>query len=139
MTKSSGSLVAGIGFATAATTDEIVGLIEACLAEAGFPAHQLIAIGTHRRKLGNAVPLRVAARFGVPLRLLDDSDLASESIAEAAAMAAGPLRLARRKSRYATCAIAACAPGFSVAAFGQPASPSAAMASSRLATSLAGP
>lgn len=139
MTELSGSVVAGIGFATAAGADEIVGLIELCLAEAGSSARQLVAIGTHRRKLGNAVPLRVAAHFGVPLRLLDDQDLTSESVAEAVAMAAGPLRLARRQSRYATCAIAACAPGFDPAAFGQPASPSAAIASSRLATSLAGP
>ena len=139
MTELSGSVVAGIGFATAATTDEIVSLIEACLGEAGCTPGQLAAIGTHARKLGNATPLRVAAHFGVPLRLLDDNDLASESVAEAVAMVAGPLRLPRRKSRYATCAIAACRPGFSVTGFGQPPRPSATIASSTLATSLAGP
>ena len=139
MTELSGSVVAGIGFATAATSDEIVRLIEACLDEAGYTRGQLVAIGTHYRKLGNATPLRVAAYFGVPLRLLDDRDLASESVAEAVAISAGPLRLPRRKSRYATCAIAACRPSFSVVGFGQPASPSAAVASSTLATSLAGP
>ncbi|MGB3337590.1 MAG: cobalamin biosynthesis protein [Devosia sp.] len=139
MTEISGSVVAGIGFATAATAAEIVGLIEACLLEAGCSARQLVAIGTHVRKLGNAAPLRVAAHFGVPLRLLDDQDLASESVAEAVALAAGPLRITRRKSRYATCAIAACGQGFSVAGFGQPPSPRAAIASSTLATSLAGP
>lgn len=139
MTELSGSVVAGIGFATAATSDEIARLVEACLGEAGCSRSQLVAIGTHYRKLGHATPLRVAAHFGVPLRLLDDGELASESAAEAVAMAAGPLRLARRKSRYATCAIAACRPGFSIIGFGQSASPSAAIASSTLETSLAGP
>ncbi len=139
MTEISGSVVAGIGFATAATADELVGLIEACLVEAGASAGQLLAIGTHARKLGNAVPLRVAAHFGVPLRLLDDQDLSSDSVAEAVAAAAGPLRLARRQSRYATCAISACAPDFSVSRFGQPPSPRAVMASPTSATSLAGP
>jgi len=139
MTEISGSVVAGIGFATAATADEIVGLIEACLVEAGASSGQLLAIGTHARKLGNAVPLRVAAHFGVPLRLLDDQDLGSDSVAEAVAAAAGPLRLPRRQSRYATCAIAACAPDFSVSGFGQSPSPRAVMAASTSATSLAGP
>ena len=51
----------------------------------------------------------------------------------------GPLLLGKRKARYATCAIAAVAADFDLFAFGQPESPSAAMASSTLATSLAGP
>ena len=139
MTEASGRVVAGIGFATAASSDEVIGLVNACLAEAGFAAEHLAAIGTHARKLGNAVPLRVAAHFGVPLRLLDDRDLSSESVAEAVAAAAGTLRLGKRKSRYATCAIGECRPGFAVAGFGQPASPKASMASSIVATSSAGP
>ena len=139
MTEASGRVVAGIGFATAASADEVIGLINLCLAEAGFAAEHLAAIGTHVRKLGNAVPLRVAAHFGVPLRLLDDRDLSSESVAEAVAAAAGSLRLGKRKSRYATCAIGECRPGFAVAGFGQPASPKASMASSIVATSSAGP
>ena len=139
MTETSGRIVAGIGFATAATAAEIIALVEACLLEACLHADQLAAMGTHARKLGNIVPLQVAAHFGVPLRLLDDEDLSSESISEAVAAAAGPLRLARRQSRYATCAIADCRAGFSVAAFGQPPSPRAVMASSMVATSSAGP
>ena len=139
MTDASGPIVAGIGFATAATADEVIGLIEACLAEAGLAAGQLAAIGTHARKLGNAIPLQVAAHFGVLLRLLDDADLSMDGLAEGVAAAAGPLRLGRRQSRYATCAMAECRPGFSVAAFGQPPIARAAMASSTLATSLAGP
>lgn len=139
MTEAPRRIVAGIGFATAATADEIIGLIEACLAEAGSAASQLVAIGTHARKLGWATPIVVASHFGVPLRLLDDVDLASDSVAEAVAAAAGPLRLGKRKSRYATCAIAACRPGFSLATFGQPPSPRAAIASSIVVTSSAGP
>lgn len=139
MTEISRQVVAGIGFATAATDDEIVGLIDKCLSEAGCSAQQLVAIGTHLRKLGNAVPLRVAAHFGVPLRLLDDHDLTSDSVSEAVATAAGPLRVAKRQSRYATCAIAECGAGFTLAVFGQSPSPRASMASSTLATSLAGP
>ena len=139
MTQISGRIVAGIGFASAATAQELIDLIDACLAEAGLAATHLAAIVTHKRKLGTALPLHVAAHFGVPLRLLDDGDLVMVGLAEGAAAAAGPLRLTKRKSRYATCALADCRPGFTLAAFGQPPISSAAIASSRLATSLAGP
>ena len=136
-----GRIVAGIGFASAATASEIIGLIEACLAEAGLPAGQLAAIGTHARKRSSLVPAQVAQHFGVPLRLFADEDLSAgvPGVAEAVAAAAGPLRLQKRKSAYATCAIATCRPSFSLAAFGQPSSARAAMASSTVATSSAGP
>ena len=139
MTQISGRIVAGIGFASAATAQELIGLIAASLAEAGLAATHLAAIATHKRKLGTAIPLHVAAHFGVPLRLLEDRDLPLPGLAEGTAAAAGPLRLGKRKSRYATCALADCAPGFTLAAFGQPPISSATIASSRLATSLAGP
>lgn len=139
MTQLSGRIVAGIGFASAATTDEVIALVEACLAEAGLAATHLVAIATHRRKLGTALPLRVAAHFGVPLRLLEDRDLPLPGLAEGAAAAAGPLRLGKRKSRYATCALAECLPGLAVEAFGQSPISSASIAASRLATSWAGP
>jgi cobalt-precorrin 5A hydrolase/precorrin-3B C17-methyltransferase len=139
MTEASRRLVAGIGFATAATADEIICLIEACLAELDATAAQLVAIATHARKLGWATPLIVATHFNVPLRLLDDADLRSPGIAEAVASAAGLLRLPKRKSRYATCAIAECHPDFDIAGFGQPPSPRATIASSIVATSTAGP
>ncbi|UJW85209.1 cobalamin biosynthesis protein [Devosia sp. SL43] len=139
MTDASARIVAGIGFATAASADELIGLIERCLEEAGLAPEALAAIGTHARKRGWAVPIVVAGHFGVPLRLLDDAELAGESVAEAVAAAAGPLRLGKRKSRYATCALADCRPGFNVASFGQPPSPRAEMASSIVATSSAGP
>ena len=137
----SGRIVAGIGFASAATASEIIGLVEACLADAGLAADQLAAIGTHTRKRSSPVPEEVALHFGVPLCLFADEDLAPgvPGVAEAVAAAAGPLGLRKRKSRYATCAIAMCRPGFSLAGFGQPSSPRAAMASSIVATSSAGP
>lgn len=139
MTQASARIVAGIGFASAASAEEVAGLIEACLAEAGFSGTQLVAVGTHARKLGNPVPLRVASHFGVALRLLADADLLLEGLAEGVAAAAGPLCLGMRKSRYATCALALCGPTFDVSRFGQPPIARAAMASSTLATSLAGP
>jgi len=139
MTDVSGRIVAGIGFATAASADEVIALIAACLAEAGATASQLAAIGTHARKRGNAVPLHVAAHFGVPLRLLDDVDLSMEGLAEGVASAAGPLRLGKRQSRYATCALADCRPDFTIARFGQPPIARAVMASSTVLTSSAGP
>lgn len=136
--QASGQIVAGIGFASAATAGEVIGLIAACLAEAGLSAAQLVAIGTHARKRGSPVARQVALHFGVPLRLLSDPD-PGPGLAEAVAAAAGPLRLGKRKSRYATCALALCPANFRLADFGQPSSPSAAMASSTVATSSAGP
>lgn len=137
----SGRIVAGIGFASAATAAEVIGLIDACLAEAGLSADQIAAVGTHMRKRSSPVPAQVALHFGVPLRLFDDANLPPgvPGLAEAVAAAAGPLHLRKHKSRYATCAIALCRPGFSLADFGQPSSPRAAMASSIVATSSAGP
>jgi cobalamin biosynthesis protein CbiG len=137
----SGRIVAGIGFASAATAAEVIGLIDACLAEAGFAANQLAALGTHARKRSSPVPAQVAQHFGVPFRLFADEDLSFgvPGVAEAVAAAAGPLRLHKRKSAHATCAIALCDPDFTLAGFGQPSSPRAAMASSTVATSSAGP
>ena len=134
-------LVIGLGCSTAAATGEIVDLIRACLRQAGLDASQIAAFATHVRKRDSLQLAEAASRFDVPLRFLDDDDLAPgvPGTSEAVAAAAGPLLLGKRKSRYATCAIAAAAPGFVVSAFGQPASPSASMAPSTLATSLAGP
>jgi cobalt-precorrin 5A hydrolase len=136
-----GRIVAGIGFASAATAAEVIGLIDACLTEAGLAAGQLAAIGTHARKRSSPVPAQVAQHFGLPLRLFADEDLAPDvpGVAEAVAAAAGPLALRKGKSRYATCAIATCGPDFNLADFGQPSSARAAMASSTVATSSAGP
>lgn len=115
-------------------------LIRACLAEAGLQPSPIAAIATHIRKRDSLALAQAASAFDLPLLFLTDDELADRpGTCEAVAAAAGPLRLGKRKSRYATCAIALAAPDFDPASFGQSASPSAAMASSTLATSLAGP
>jgi len=147
MTASSGvnaphqSFVAGMGFASAASAGELIALLQACLAESGLHSDQLVAIGTHRRRQTSPLLLPLALHFDVPLRLFDEDDLcgAGPGLAEAVASMAGPLHLYRRQSAFATCALARCAPGFSLDIFGQPSSSSAVMASSTLLTSIAGP
>ena len=134
-------IVFGLGCSSAANSGEIIGLMRSSLAEASLSAHQIAAIATHVRKRDSLALMQAAAHFDLPLRFLDDEDLAAgvPGTCEAVAAAAGPLLLGKRKSRLATCAIAMAATGFEVASFGQVASPSAVMASSTLATSLAGP
>lgn len=143
MTTNSGHppLVIGLGCSTAASAQEIIGLIDACLAEIHRDPHDIAVLATHRRKRGSIALAEAAAHYDLSLHILDDHDLAPgvPGTCEAVAAAAGPLLLDKRKTRYATCAIAACGPGFDLAGFGQPDSPSAAIASSMLATSLAGP
>lgn len=133
--------VAGIGFASAATADEIIALVQSCLVDLKLHANQLAAIGAHMRKRSSPLLLPVALHFAVPLHLLDDDDLTGDvpGVADAVAAMAGPLRLRKRKSGYATCAIARCAPGFSMASFGQPLSANAPMVASTLLTSSAAP
>ena len=133
--------VAGMGFASASSADELIALLQACMTESGLEPDQLMAIATHARKATSPLLLPLALHFGVPLRLLDDDDLrdAGPGVAEAVAGLAGPLLLRKRKSAFATCALARCAPGFSLAGFGQPYSSSAVMAASTLLTSIAGP
>lgn len=134
-------VILGLGCSTAASTAEIVALADACLAEASLNAGAIAALATHSRKRNSLALAQAAAHYEVPLRFLDDGELApaTPGTCEAVAAAAGPLLLGKRKSRYATCAIALAAPGFVLAAFGQPARLSTAMASSTLAASLAGP
>ncbi|WP_240232391.1 cobalamin biosynthesis protein [Devosia lacusdianchii] len=134
-------LVIGIGCATAASVAEIIALVDTCLLGAGYRPADVVAIASHIRKEHSSALARVAVHFGVPLRLLDDDDLAPgvPGTAEAVAAAAGPLRQGKRKSRYATCAIALCGPAFDLSTFGQAPRPRASMAASMVATSSAGP
>lgn len=145
-----GPLTAGVGCTSGATADEIISLIHTTLDMSRFEAGQLVGIATHIRKQA-FLPLHQAAlHFGVPLVLLDDaelpnvvptpSDFVAKSIglpglAEAAAAAAGTLLVPKHKSAQATCALGAGA----LNGVGQLSSFSAAMASSTLATSSAGP
>jgi cobalamin biosynthesis protein CbiG len=134
-------ILIGLGCSSTAQVEEITGLIDSCLSEAGCDSRQILAFATHVRKRDSLALAAVAACYDVPLRFLDDDDLAHgvPGTCEAVAAAAGPLLLGKRKSAHATCAIAGTAPGFDVASFGQPASSSAIMASSTLLTSWAGP
>lgn len=133
-------IIIGLGCSSAAAPDEIIALVNACLTEAGLSATQILAFATHVRKRGSEALSLAASHFDLPLRLLEDDDLALRvpGTCEAVAAAAGPIVLTKRKTRFATCAIARVAPGFALAAFGQP-SFSAAIASSTEATSWAGP
>ena len=133
--------VVGMGFASAATADEIIALLDSCLAACHLDSHQLLAIGTHMRKQTSPLLLPVALHFGVPMRLFDADDLrdAGPGVADAVAGLAGPLHLRKTKSDFGTCAIARCAPGFSLAGFGQPYSANAPIAAATLLTSIAGP
>ena len=134
-------LIIGLGCSSAASADEIVALIAACLAEVDRDSASISAFATHIRKRDSMALAQAARHYDAPLRFLADGDLAPgvPGTCEAVATAAGPLLLGKRKSRYATCAIAACEPDFVLAAFGQPEGPSAAIAPSTSATSLAGP
>jgi precorrin-3B C17-methyltransferase / cobalt-factor III methyltransferase len=134
-------LIIGLGCSTAANAYEIISLIATCLAEIQREPGDVVALATHVRKHGDPALADAAAHYELPLHFLDDDDLAPDTpgTCEAVAAAAGPLLLGKRKSRYATCAIASSRPGFSLAAFGQCGRSSAAIASSTPATSLAGP
>ena len=145
-----GPVTAGIGCSSRASSEEIIALVSTTLDAAGIRPGQLVALGAHRRKHAS-LPLHQAARhFGVPLHLLVDDNLVPDvpnpsarvaraiglpGVAEAVALAAGALLAAKHKSAHATCALGA----GDLMAPAQPSSPSAAIASSRLATSSAGP
>ena len=141
MTGKHAPVLVGLGCSTKADTAEIIALVHACLAEAGTHPTQIIAMASHTRKTGSRALAQTASYFGVPLLFLGDNAVAPDiaSTCEAVAAAAGPLRLPKRKSRFATCAIAQCSPGWTPDQRLQPLPASAAMAASTLVTSLAGP
>jgi cobalamin biosynthesis protein CbiG len=134
-------LVVGLGCSSSASAGEIVALVTASLLAIHADPAQIRAFATHVRKRDSLALIEAASHFDVPLRFLADDELASDypGTCEAVAAAAGVLVSRKRKSHFATCAVAVADPGFDPAAFGQPASPSAATASSTLSTSLAGP
>lgn len=143
-----GPVTAGIGCTSGASADDIIALVLSTLATSGLDLSQLAALGSHRRKQG-FLPLQQAALyFDVPLHFLDElaGDVPNPSafvaravglpgIAEAVASAAGPLLTGKYKSANVTCALGAGMLGDRA----QASSFSAVMASSRLATSSAGP
>ena len=116
-------LVAGLGFSSAATADEVIALIDLALSRAGRSAADLRLIATLDRKAVTPLATTVAAHYFATLTGLTEVQLASQSrhlaeqskralaevglpgIAEAAALHFGPLAGARLKSIHATCAL----------------------------------
>jgi cobalt-precorrin 5A hydrolase/precorrin-3B C17-methyltransferase len=128
-------LVAGIGCASTATADEIVALVTATLASAGRAPAGLACIATIDSRAAIAALHSAARHFGVPLQCFAAAELATENhrlatppsgahsgipaVAEAAALKAGSLLVAKQKSAHATCAIGLATAPFDVAGFGR--------------------
>jgi cobalt-precorrin 5A hydrolase len=125
-------LVVGLGAARGVPAEEVVGLVECVLADAGLPPDGVAELATVESKTGEAGLIHAAARLGVPLRGYPAAALATVTVpnpspaalaatgtpgvCEAAALlAAGPggeLLVAKQKSApvgrppRATCAVA---------------------------------
>ncbi|WP_455360988.1 precorrin-3B C(17)-methyltransferase [Streptomyces sp. SYSU K21746] len=127
------SLVVGVGASKGAPVDEVLGLIEGALRDAGLSAGSVVELATVDAKAGEAGIVGAAARLGVPVRTYDAGTLAgiavpnpsgaplaavgTPSVAEAAALAGGgELLVPKRKSApegraaMATCAVVRRAP-----------------------------
>lgn len=131
------TLVAGIGAERGVAADEVIGLVTAPLAAHGLTAKSLAALATLDLKADETAFHAAAAHFGVPLRLFTAAELAAErhrlvhpspiveaetgtpGVAEAAALKAGALIVAKRKSARATCAIGRAPQPLDAAAFGR--------------------
>ncbi len=130
------TLVAGIGCARGTQGDEVIALLEKTLVEAGLAPQSLAAIATIDIKSDEPALHAVAEYFSVPLRLFSAAELAEErdhvpnpstvveketgtpSVAEAAAIRAGQLLVAKQKTQNATCAIGRAELPLDVEAFG---------------------
>lgn len=139
------TLVAGIGLRRQATADELLALLDDTLAEAGLSRHHLAALATLDRKADHPALAAAAALLGIAIIGVPEHDLPAApspsqrvldlaglpSVAEAAALFHGALLVPKRRSANATCALAM--------RRGRYVTSSAAMASSTLSTSRAGP
>ncbi|WP_093801451.1 precorrin-3B C(17)-methyltransferase [Streptomyces sp. Wb2n-11] len=122
------SLVVGVGASRGASADEVSGLVEETLADAGLSVRSVAALATVDAKADEAGIVEAAARLGVPLETYAAEELAridvpnpsgaplaavgTPSVAEAAALAGGgELLVPKRKSApegraaMATCAV----------------------------------
>jgi cobalt-precorrin 5A hydrolase/precorrin-3B C17-methyltransferase len=117
------TLVAGVGCERGASAEEVIGLVEFALRSQNFAPASLSCIASIDLKADEPALHAAAAHFGVPLRLFDAAELSREryrlvnpsaaveaavgtpGVAEAAALKAGPLAVAKLKSARATCAI----------------------------------
>jgi cobalt-precorrin 5A hydrolase/precorrin-3B C17-methyltransferase len=117
------TLVAGVGCERNADAIEVIALIEAALQSHNLSPLSLAALASIDIKCDEPALHAAARHFDVPLRLFAASELAQEryrvkqpsdyvedtvgtpSVAEAAALKAGPLVVEKQKSARATCAI----------------------------------
>ncbi len=125
-------LVAGLGCTSAARADEVIALVREAMAQV---SGELVALATIPRRADHPALREAAARLNLPLRVIE---LPGPDVAEPVAASAGPLVLGKQKSAEVTCALALAPLGFDLSRWGQPSS-NAAMASSTVATSKAGP
>ena len=113
-------IVAGLGVRSRASCEEVLALLDGCLAEAGSGRADLAALVTLERKQAHPALRVLAAKLGIPLLALPDAamgrpvpnpservqrHLGLPSLAEAAALAFGPLLVEKRRSANATCAL----------------------------------
>ncbi|MGW1593722.1 precorrin-3B C(17)-methyltransferase [Streptomyces sp. NPDC002343] len=120
------SLVVGVGASKGAPAEEVVGLVEAALREAGLSARSVAELATVDAKAAEPGIVAAAERFGVPLVTYSAGELAgvevphpseaplaavgTPSVAEAAALLRGgellvPKRKAVARPAMATCAV----------------------------------
>lgn len=117
------TLVAGVGCERHADAAEVIALVEASLRSQTLSPLSLAAIASVDIKADEPSLHAAARHFNVPLRLFSAAELAQEryrlkqpsdyvedtvgtpSVAEAAALKAGPLVVEKQKSERATCAI----------------------------------
>ncbi len=116
-------LVAGVGCERGAPAGEIIALVEQTLADNRLAAASLAALATIDFKAAESGLVEAARHYDVPLRLFSAAELEAErarlpnpsalveaetgtpGVAEAAAVKAGSLIVAKQKSARATCAI----------------------------------
>ena len=131
------TLVAGVGCERNAGAPEVIALVEAALSSQNLSPLSLAALASIDIKADEPALHAAARHFNVPLRLFSAAELAQEryrlkqpsdyvedtvgtpSVAEAAALKAGPLVVDKQKSERATCAIGRAPRPIDVAAFGQ--------------------
>ncbi|MEU8518369.1 Rv2231c family pyridoxal phosphate-dependent protein CobC [Streptomyces sp. NPDC048577] len=126
-------VVAGVGARSGVRAEEVAGLVEAALREAGLPVSAVRALATLRTRADEPGITGAAERFGVPVLAYASGALAAvpvphpsavplavsgtASVAEAAALLAAAetgdgaeLVVPKRRSRHATCALARSVP-----------------------------
>jgi len=130
------TLVAGVGCERGAGAAEVIALVESALQSQHLAPASLAAIASIDIKADEPALHAAARHFNVPLRLFSATELSREryrlqhpsdyvedtvgtpSVAEAAALKAGPLVVEKQKSGRATCAIGRAPRPIGVEAFG---------------------